>query len=268
MSSSSSKGTLKNPQLTYSTEEAAVIDWLWVAKEAAGGIIGAVAGEVFLTIAKSALGQNINYKALLKDAVDDICARVGKMLKDEFIREYVADADTARNNLLTYMDSKKLDKLTLTEDAASYIVGRLKSVSETQEGLGGFMVAANIHLTSLKLMIEHNADFTKTLERNCLEYADWGEEQANKMVERVKTSVSPCTGGCRTIRDMGEVCSYSFTFDYGKDRRRFSTGSRNEMKRECDEARAIYYNDRVNPAEKLRDEIIHICNLWRSFNTV
>lgn len=244
------------------------LDWIWLAEKAAGGVVGSIAGDII----KSAFGLGPDYSDVFHEAIEEICKRVGKIVKEQFVTEYIADCETARRNLIAYLDSNDIQKLRDVENQSSYIVGRLKSTNDSYETMGFFMLAANIHLSALKLLVqlnEPNIDYKTTLVKNCELYADWAEDSANRFFERVKTSVSECIGGCSrpepSHRDL-TGCNYSFTFDYGNDSRSFFGLNVHETKTKCEETREIYYNDRVNSAQERKDRIISICNTWRSIN--
>ncbi|HSG30521.1 MAG TPA: hypothetical protein VLB82_03140 [Thermodesulfobacteriota bacterium] len=281
------------------------ITWEFIARGAAGGVAGAIAGEVVVSMLKRTLGLNVNYEQLFNNAINEIVNQLGRVIDNAFLREYLADIEHMRSELLTYAETKELRILHENREHASKIVHRLMGFN-AQEGLGGFLCAANLHLMVIKALAGHNGDYKKTLQRKCKDYAAWAEHSANLFLERVKTSVSPCESHCHEERDPGggrlslplyektkSPCNCnneneknalnvlprdneslyvdtddtvcSYSFKHNYGRDERRFGPRYNYA-DCDRARQTYYDSAVNPATDRRNRILDICNLWRAVN--
>ncbi|MFX3643297.1 MAG: hypothetical protein ACE3L7_32395 [Candidatus Pristimantibacillus sp.] len=244
-------------------------DWGWIAKEAAGGIVGSLAGEFVLGAVLSAFGRkNVDYPSLLDRAVKEITERVGQLIEESFIREWVADTNACRSDLITYMEQKNTDTLRITlEPKLSSLTRRFMSL-DSYRGLGGFLISANLHLNALKFLV-----YNDSLKRLVDEYSGWAEKANNWTLERAKTNVSSsCSSGEKTTIRQGEVYVNKwsiYTSNWGGNEHdwRANEGGENlsVLKSRCEENRSNHYSNIVRPAEKRFNDISEVINKWRQF---
>lgn len=257
------------------------IDWAWFGREAAGGVIGSVAGGIVVLAIKRELGLNINYAELFDGAINEIVERVGHTIEMAFFNEYMSDCESIRSELITYSETKNVEILMSIRPRISQLTSRLRTLGENNHGktAGSFIMAATLHLFTIRALAAHDDSYKATLKRLCSDYADTGIHLAKLFFNRVKNeNVSKCEGECRWVRtgsfsdpDLTWECSKSFTYDYGVETRRFNgngcgEGDEGCLSRVCERVRKQYYDTRVNPARDRYNAIVSTCNRWREVN--
>lgn len=266
------------------TESIEPFTWMWFLATVAEGIIATAAGMAFKQFIKDTFGMDTDYKQLIHKAVNEIVDRVNSHIDQILIGDLIGNCEHIRSHYLTYLetrivdspdeDKRRLNTLLDLEKLSDSTVNDLKSQFEAHEILPALGVACSLHLFLIIELIPHLPGYKDTLKRFSAVYGNLLENAANQYLDLVKTNVGECTGRCYTIRDdirpdrlrnlQSEIfrkdCHYEFTFNYGRENRKFDGES---AEHECKEARAIYYNDRVNPATEMKDIFLDLANSFR-----
>jgi hypothetical protein len=256
-------------------------NWVWFAEKAAGGIVGGVASEAFLAVFGETLGLTEDYASMFKDAVNEIETRVGRVIENEFVDIWIADANSVRSSLLTYVETTNIRMLESTiEPKASDLANRFIGLDDYR-GLGGFMISANLHLLSIKFLSLHNEGYLTTLNRKIEEYSDWGEKANEWTLEMARSNVdSHCTttnrfdpsgrpGRIDRIIDnedeivfLDRAYTAEYKYNWGKEHKNWY-GSTDSVNDECELSRRAHYDQIVTEAEERYDQLEGIIVNWR-----
>ncbi|MGE7114677.1 hypothetical protein [Lysinibacillus sp. NPDC047702] len=125
-----------------------VIEWTGLVEEAAIEIAKAVGKEILKNVFKKYFGQEVNYPKIYLKALEDLVVAIGEALEQKFIDEWVSDCESVRSGLIIHENDLETIKVTL-EPQASDLVRRFMNL-ESYKGINSFMIAANLHLYSLK----------------------------------------------------------------------------------------------------------------------
>ena len=265
----------ENSERRTQIEEQSVINWKWLIVEASGGIVGAIAGHIVLEAIKRSFGLAADYANLNQAAIDDIVSAVGEGLEQQFIKEWLADCESVRSGLLTYSEANNLDTLRITLEPQVSNLARRFITPNSYKGIGGFMIAANLHLLAVKYLAANDTDYNykETLKRLIEEYANWGEEGANWLLERAKLNVSSsCDYGTHGAGPSGPDSSgrpqthYAHYYSqWGREKQSFGGSDENLSiyKGQCEASRKGHYDQVVSKAEEERNTILQACSNWR-----
>ncbi|QPW51607.1 hypothetical protein G9298_28460 (plasmid) [Bacillus thuringiensis] len=244
--------------------------WEWVAVEAAGGVIGATAGFAAVALIKHLFfNEESDHSAdLFKEAVEQICNHINKVIDEAFIREYLSDTNNVKRQLKYFADSSG-QNITLIEDIqleASRLVERFYDLGD--KTVGALELACSLHLVILKTLATHNPDFWKlSFETTTKEYAEMLSHNADEFLNSVKSRITPPQfvmlpdiGFPPTTLTLGchfNVDDKPLSFGYGTVT--LSDGQAIERAREqCNQHHKEKYDETVNPGILFYDRIMEI----------
>ncbi|MGI8363163.1 hypothetical protein [Bacillus cereus] len=133
-----------------------------------------------------------NSEQIMKQAVDEICARVKKIVDQAFLNEYMADCNSIASRLAAYPDSHDITILQAVFNEGSNLIYRLRRF-DTFEGITTVNYMSTLHLAAVKALSEHSPEFSgyrETLKRLGKEYAEWCESHSERLNDFARESVT------------------------------------------------------------------------------
>lgn len=137
----------------------------------------------------------------VKQAVEEICDRVKKIIDQAFLDHYVANCDSIARRLQGYPESSDVNILHGIYDDGSDLVSDLVRF-ETFEGITALVYICTLHLTDIKALSEIDSGYKATLSRCGDEYAALCEPRGDKLVYFTNVSVGDAMYANSGLYDM------------------------------------------------------------------
>ncbi|MEK5338128.1 hypothetical protein NSS92_19185 [Bacillus sp. FSL M8-0166] len=165
------------------------VDWKdWIVNIAINYAVP-LAGEYLSDLIRQHFSQNQNKMELMfKNAVDEVCSRVAELLDDAFKNQYLSDCRHVSNQLKIYQETHDRDVITNAQIESSRLASRLYDMG--YKATGGFFIAANMHLVSLRALSEVDSTYRNTLQGFTQDYIEKGMHLNSKLNDIV-TSITP-----------------------------------------------------------------------------
>jgi hypothetical protein len=231
--------------------------------------LGSVGSAVSGILTLIQLFKPNNAQQLHVDALRSFGQIVRREIDNSLFELYSREVTILRSKLLMYGDS--------LEDDGEGDVDILKSIaldgfslpihlnSFGIRGMGGFVMAAGLHLCALKSISRHHSRYRRTYDRERANYSSLGIQLAEKTKAHFLKRVGTCEINPRRCRPRGECNEPSgiFSYDWGEEHRHFNTGNEGEIRRDCERAQAHYYQSlTVTPIQTIVNPVIEICTKW------
>lgn len=152
--------------------------------------LGSSMGKAIINKIYSGERRNEN-EQLIRQAIEEICERIKKIVDQAFLEEYIADCNSIAKRLPTYNETNDPEILHSIFDEGANLIERLKRF-DTIESITTINCMSTLHLTAIKALSEHSSEFSgykETLKRYGKDYADWSESHSERLVELTKESV-------------------------------------------------------------------------------
>jgi hypothetical protein len=245
--------------------------WQVLCVEIANGLVSGAAGWV----ASAALSRiNPSNAGLSKRALTEIREIVREEIDSAFLEHYLREVDGISNALMTYRETKEERKLNEAEGKSDSLLPHLKSFGA--KGLGGFVMAANLHLTAVLAKAETIVGYRDTYNRLRLGYATHAIDQANEIRRQLfdispvtcETTGSSWTGKCfkcsfsnRGRRDGASVC-----YEGRPDPRSLALPSSDEtrVRNEANGKREGAWRQATAETQTLVNPVVEAANKWAS----
>ncbi|TBX84271.1 hypothetical protein E0M29_27255 [Bacillus cereus] len=270
------------------------VDWQEWMIELATDNAGPLAKELFSQALKKYFDKDqINLEVLFQNAINEICNRIEEIINEAFLNQYLSDCDFLSDQFVIYSNSSSTTVLNKIQERSSELVNRFNGLG--YKGIGGFFIAANMHLLSLRAL--DNKENTKYF---CEKYIDMGKEFNEQLDSRAKSfdgvvkryegSWRVDTGDDENNRKdferyhvlTGEYPSYNvyyptIFFAYhpndGGNSIFFASPTAfsidNErvelLQRQCDEKKETIFNNKVKPILDMIEKNSQLLDIWKSW---
>ncbi|MGX1468998.1 hypothetical protein ACUW84_001580 [Bacillus sp. 153480031-1] len=173
------------------------VDWKdWIVDIAINYAVP-LAGEYLSDLIRQHFSQNQNKMELMfKNAVDEVCSRVAELLDDAFKNQYLSDCRHVSNQLRIYQETHDRDVITNAQIESSRLASRLYDMG--YKATGGFFIASNMHLVSLRALSEIDATYRNTLHEFTQDYIEKGIH-LNSRLNDIATAFIP--GECMWLKN-------------------------------------------------------------------
>ncbi|PEO25778.1 hypothetical protein [Bacillus toyonensis] len=152
--------------------------------------LGSSMGKAIINKIYSSERRNEN-EQLIRQAIEEICERIKKIVDQAFLEEYIADCNSIAKRLPAYNETNDPEILHSIFDEGANLIERLKRF-DTIESITTINCMSTLHLTAIKALSEHSNEFSgykETLKRYGKDYADWSESHSERLIELTKASV-------------------------------------------------------------------------------
>jgi hypothetical protein len=234
--------------------------WEWLGLKFAEGIVSGAAGWAISTMLDFLRGPQtilLHEKALL--AIRDL---VQEAIDAAFLNHYMGEVVAIREQLLVYADTNDAARLNSALDRGFPLVHQLRGLHI--KGLGGFTMAANLHLAAMRAKSETDPAYRVSFDRVRVEYAGFGVELANAARDRLEQRVGPCQ--CHRTNPPREPKETSciFEYDWGKEKRLFGPDENDsKVRNECSESRHGYYRTlTIEPIQTQINPMVEVFRQW------
>lgn len=146
----------------------------------AGPVIGFLLTELF--------SQQNDNSSMITQAIEEICARLTKIIDNAFLREYIADTNSIASRLFSYAqtrDGALLDELFAD---ASDTVHHLRPF-DTIESITTCNYVCTLHLTITRALAENNSGYNEVIRTLGRDYAAWSESKVQRIIDLTNESV-------------------------------------------------------------------------------
>ncbi|MEC0935427.1 hypothetical protein [Bacillus atrophaeus] len=149
------------------------IDWkAWIVEIAVEYAVP-LAGEYLSGLIRQHFSQNENNLELMfKNAVEEVCSRVAEIIDQAFLDQYLSDCRHVSNQIKIYGETHDRDVITNAQIESSRLASRLYDMG--YKAAGGFYIASNMHLASLRALSEIDATYKNTLQGFTQDYIEKG----------------------------------------------------------------------------------------------
>ena len=232
------------------------VGWEYFALELAKAIATYVASNALSKILPSEI------PGLAKQAVEQIGYIVKESIDSAFLAHYLQEVEGISNGLKTFSETTDERKLNDAEGKCDALLPHLRSFG--LRGLGGFLMAANLHLTALLAKSTTNPGYRSTLDRLRHEYAAHGIQLANEMRARIESRVSGCS--CKEVSqgyhepkkyNCQLVEAYMQVHNWTEDRPE-------DAKRSCENERVNALGRVVRDIQSTVNPVVEICTTWNA----
>ncbi|PRS24220.1 hypothetical protein [Bacillus safensis] len=164
-----------------------------------------MAGEYISDLISQHFSQSQNKMEIrFKKAVDEVCSRVAELLDDAFKNQYLSDCRHVSNQLRIYQETHDRDVITNAQIESSRLASRLYDMG--YKAAGGFFIAANMHLVSLRALSEIDTTYRNTLQEFTQDYIEKGIH-LNSRLNDIATAFIP--GACMWVIKPTKMTSIS-----------------------------------------------------------
>ena len=223
---------------------------MWIAtklaEKAVGAIFDRLSGTDIVDLSSSALRDISN---LVRNAVDDA-----------FLRHYLREIDGVANKLYTFAETGEQRKLDEAESICDALLPHLKSFGV--QSLGGFLMAANLHLTAIQAKSKHVPGYDRTYTRLAADYASHGIARANDIRYRIETRVGTCRCRTSSSQDLGSSRSCELQVDHGRTEHWSSYDDLDKVDRDCNSRRESELRAITQDVQTFVNPIVETCNQW------
>ncbi|MGN7945801.1 hypothetical protein ACTJJD_12595 [Bacillus sp. 22446] len=149
------------------------IDWKGWIVDIAVNFALPMAGDYLSDLIKQHFSQNQNnMEVMFKNAVEEVCSRVAEIIDEAFLNQYLSDCRHVSNQLRIYQETNDRDVITNAQIESSRLASRLYDMG--YKATGGFFIAANMHLVSLRALSEVDSTYRNTLQEFTQDYIEKG----------------------------------------------------------------------------------------------
>lgn len=178
------------------------IDWKGWIVEIAVNYAVPLAGEYLSGLIRQHFSQNQNnMEVMFKNAVEEVCSRVAEIIDQAFLDQYLSDCRHVSNQIRIYGETHDRDVITNAQIESSRLTSRLYDMG--LKASGGFFMASNMHLTTLRALSEIDETYKRTLEDFTNEYIQMGNELNSQLTGKSEayTPVSSWMEQMRSLND-------------------------------------------------------------------
>ncbi|PFU61934.1 hypothetical protein [Bacillus thuringiensis] len=155
-----------------------------------------VAGDVITGLISNQFNpQQSNMELMFKNAIEEVCQRVNEIVEDNLLRQYLSDCSHISNQLYVYGQTQDKTVIENVQIESSRPAMRLSDLG--QKAAGGFFLASNFHLISLRSLSIIDNSYTGTLKELTRRYYEIGNE-LNSGLNNTAKSLEP--GECEIMR--------------------------------------------------------------------
>ncbi|WP_368936782.1 hypothetical protein [Bacillus sp. SH8-8] len=129
--------------------------------------------------------QQRNMEFMFRNAIEEICRRVDEIVEDNFLREYLSDCTHIANQLYIYGTTKDINIIRDIQVESSRLALRLFDLG--YKASGGFFLASNVHLISLRSLSNIDSSYTRILSDFTNRYAQMGDNLNLGLTNRGKS---------------------------------------------------------------------------------
>ncbi|MDR4995390.1 hypothetical protein RGT17_09070 [Bacillus altitudinis] len=183
------------------------VDWKdWIVNIAINYAVP-LAGEYLSDLIRQHFSQNQNkMEIMFKKAVDEVCSRVAELLDEAFKNQYLSDCRHVSNQLRIYQETHDRDVITNAQIEASRLASRLYDMG--YKASGGFFIASNLHLVSLRALAEVDSTYRNALQGFTQDYIEKGTNLNSKLDEVAKSFIpSECEWVIKPTKMRGTLSS-------------------------------------------------------------
>ncbi|WP_144467429.1 hypothetical protein [Bacillus toyonensis] len=155
-----------------------------------------VAGDVVAGLISNQFNpQQSNMELMFKNAIEEVCQRVNEIVEDNFLRQYLSDCKAISNQLYIYGQTQDRTIIENVQIESSRLAMRLSDLG--QKAAGGFFMASNFHLISLRSLSSIDSSYSQTLREFTKRYYNMGNE-VNSALKNTGRTLEP--GECQYAR--------------------------------------------------------------------
>lgn len=196
---------------------------------------------------------------LSQQAIKDIGNVVRNAIDDAFLAHYLREIEGISNALKTFDETGDERKLNEAEAKCDALLPHIRSYGN--RGLGGFLMAANLHLVAVLAKAELNQRYRTTYGRLKVDYAAHGINCANQIRAHIESRVGHCR--CRTQHEQGEGPTRICELEVDGRTVRWADGSdQDRVDRDCAAGRQNALNAATADIQRLVNPIVETCNSW------
>ncbi|MCZ8493594.1 hypothetical protein [Priestia megaterium] len=146
----------------------------------AGPVIGFLLTELF--------SQQNDNSSMITQAIEEICARLTKIIDNAFLREYIADTNSIASILFSYAQTRDESLLDDLFVRASDTVHHLRPF-DTIESITTCNYVCTLHLTITRALAENNSGYNEVIRTLGRDYAAWSESKVQRIIDLTNESV-------------------------------------------------------------------------------
>lgn len=155
-----------------------------------------VAGDVIAGLISNQFNpQQSNMELMFRNAIEEVCQRVNEIVEDNFLREYLSDCRAISDQLYIYGQTQDRTIIDNVQIESSRLAMRLSDLG--QKAAGGFFMASNFHLISLRSLSIIDSSYSQTLREFTTRYYNMGNE-VNRALRNTGRTLEP--GECEIMR--------------------------------------------------------------------
>lgn len=244
--------------------------------------------------------QQPNMELMFRNAIEEVCQRVNEIVEDNFLKQYVSDCKHISGQLYIYGQTKDRTIIENAQIESSRLAMRLSDLG--QKAAGGFFLASNFHLISLRSLSIIDSSYSQTLREFTNRYAIMGDRLNVGLTERGRSfEPSECiineswinlTGDSDTERAVREYYirltndlnyperakGLSIYLNHGVNQSEqtfftdgyysllaIDTGNVELTKNACEEKRREIYNDKAKPIHEIVERTHAVVNQWNNW---
>ncbi|ODV55479.1 hypothetical protein [Lysinibacillus fusiformis] len=164
-----------------------------------------VAGEVISGLIKNHFNpEQNNMELMFRNAIEEVCQRINEIVEDNFLKQYLADCSHISNQLYIYGQTQDKNVIENVQIESSRLAMRLSDLGK--KATGGFFLASNMHLISLRSLSVIDSSYTGTLEEFRSKYFETG----NKLISDLNnTGQSLEPGECLLVKGFFNTSQYT-----------------------------------------------------------
>ncbi|MBL4974816.1 hypothetical protein I5F18_21250 [Bacillus halotolerans] len=149
------------------------IDWkAWIVEVAVEYAVPLAAEYLSGRIRQHFSQNENNLELMFKNAVEEVCSRVAEIIDQAFLDQYLSDCRHVSNQIKIYGETHDRDIITNAQIESSRLASRLYDMG--YKAAGGFYIASNMHLASLRALSEIDATYKNTLRGFTHDYIEKG----------------------------------------------------------------------------------------------
>lgn len=163
------------------------IDWKDWMLEIAINYAVPLAGEYLSGLIKQHFSHNQNnMEVMFRNAVEEVCSRIAEIIDQAFLDQYLSDCRHVSNQIRTYGETHDRAIITNVQIESSRLTSRLYDMG--LKASGGFFIASNLHLISLRALSEIDETYKRTLEDFTNDYIQMGKELNSKLTAKAEAN--------------------------------------------------------------------------------